>query len=88
MILAGGGQLLLTKIVEYTSATESSFIYFLKPVISSALAFLLLHETISRNRILGLIFSAAASLLAIIPALLSRRKTRPENEKPRGTASS
>ncbi len=88
VVLAGGGQLLLTRIVEYTSAAESSFIYFLKPVISSALAFLLLHESISRNRILGLVFSAAASLLAIIPALLSRRKAQPDKEKPHGTAPS
>ncbi len=76
VVLAGGGQLLNTVIVEYTSATESSFIYFLKPLISCVLAVLLLHETISRNRILGLIFSAAASLLAIVPALLAQRAAR------------
>ena len=35
-VVAGVGFLLMTKITEYTSATEASFIYLLKPVLATA----------------------------------------------------
>jgi len=76
IVVTGCGYLLMTKAVEYTSATEASFIYLFKPIIAAAFSALLLHETISVNRIVGIGFFTAASLVAILPVLLEMRRER------------
>lgn len=76
IIVTGCGYLLMTKAVEYTSATEASFIYLFKPIIAAAFSAVLLHETISANRMIGIGFFTAASLVAILPVFLEMRKER------------
>lgn len=77
IIVTGSGYLLMTKAVEYTSATEASFIYLFKPIIAAAFSAVLLHETISANRMVGIGFFTAASLAAILPVLLEMRREKP-----------
>ncbi len=68
-IVAGVGFLLMTKITEYTSAIEASFIYLLKPIFATVLAVAVFRESISTNRIVGIAFFIAASLCVSIPVL-------------------
>lgn len=76
IIVTGCGYLLMTKAVEYTSATEASFIYLFKPIIAASFSAVLLHEAISANRMVGIGFFTAASLTAILPVLLEMRRER------------
>lgn len=63
------GFLLTAKIVEYTSATEASFVYLIKPVLATLLAVAVYHEVISIHRVIGIGFFLAASLTVILPLL-------------------
>ena len=67
------GFLLTAKITEYTSATEASFIYLIKPVLATLLAVAVFHETISVNRMLGIACFLAASLCVSVPVLRELR---------------
>lgn len=73
-VVTGGGYLLLTKAVEYTSATEASFVYLFKPLVATAFSVCLLGETVPANQVAGLGFFTAASLTAIVPVLLEMRR--------------
>ena len=70
------GFLLTAKITEYTSATEASFIYLIKPVLATVLAVVVFHETISVNRMLGIVCFLAASLCVSVPVLRELRRER------------
>lgn len=67
--VVGYGAVMMLKIMQYTSATEASFIYLLKPVISTALGVAILQEHISISRIIGIGFFVLASLYVSIPVL-------------------
>ena len=70
------GFLLTAKITEYTSATEASFVYLVKPVLATALAVVVYHEHISVNRMVGIAFFVAASLCVSVPVLREMRRER------------
>ena len=70
------GFFLTAKIAEYTSATEASFIYLIKPVLATLLAVLVYHEVISVNRMIGIVFFLADSLCVIVPTLRELRQER------------
>ena len=70
------GFLLTAKITEYTSATEASFVYLVKPILATALAVVVYHEHISVNRMVGIAFFAAASLCVSVPVLREMRRER------------
>lgn len=63
------GFLLTAKIVEYTSATEASFVYLIKPVLATLLAVAVFGEVISIHRVVGIGFFLAASLAVLLPLL-------------------
>ena len=71
---AGLGFVLTAKITEYTSATEASFIYLIKPILATILAAAVYHEFISVNRIVGIGFFLAASLCVSVPVLREMRR--------------
>ena len=71
---AAFGFLLTAKITEYTSATEASFVYLIKPVLATLLAVVCFRETISVNRMIGLVFFLAASLCVSVPVLREMRR--------------
>lgn len=75
---AGIGLLLTTKITEYTSATEASFTFLVRPILATAVAAWVLNETISTNRMIGIAFFVASSACVIIPKLkdVSRERSR------------
>lgn len=73
---AGLGFVLTAKITEYTSATEASFIYLIKPILATILAAAVYHEFISVNRIVGIGFFLAASLCVSVPVLREMRRDR------------
>ena len=60
----------------YTSATEASFVYLIKPVLATLLAVVCFRETISVNRMIGIVFFLAASLCVIVPTLRELRQER------------
>ena len=70
------GFLLTAKITEYTSATEASFVYLVKPILATALAVVVYHEHISANRMVGIAFFVAASLCVSVPVLREMRRER------------
>ena len=71
------GFLLTAKITEYTSATEASFVYLVKPILATALAVVVYHEHISVNRMVGIAFFVAASLCVSVPVLREMRLEYP-----------
>ena len=73
---AGLGFVLTAKITEYTSATEASFIYLIKPILATILAAVVYQEFISVNRIVGIGFFLAASLCISVPVLREMRRER------------
>lgn len=70
------GFLLTAKITEYTSATEASFVYLIKPILATILAVAVYHEHISVNRMIGIAFFVAASLCVSVPVLRELRHER------------
>ena len=70
------GFLLTAKITEYTSATEASFVYLIKPVLATLLAVVCFHEAISVNRMIGLVFFLAASYPTLCAAAKRRLSPR------------
>ena len=73
---AGLGFVLTAKITEYTSATEASFIYLIKPILATILAAVVYQEFISVNRMVGIAFFVAASLCVSVPVLREMRRER------------
>lgn len=71
IVVVGIGYLLMLKIVEYTSAAESSFVFLCKPAIAALFARYFFHEHISANRVAGISFFVLASLCVTIPMLKS-----------------
>lgn len=74
IVVAGAGNLLMVQVARDTSATESSFFYLVKPILSAFIASALLHETISVHRMIGIAFFTAASLCVIVPLLCELRR--------------
>lgn len=74
MVCAGYGYVIIMKVIEYTSATESSFIYLIKPILSSIIAAFVLGEQISAGRRAGIVCSVLASLSIILPLLWKMRQ--------------
>ncbi len=74
VVVAGAGNLLMVQVARDTSATESSFFYLVKPILSAIIAAAVLHETISPHRILGIAFFTAASLCVVVPLLREVRR--------------
>ncbi len=72
---AGFGFLLTAKITEYTSATEASFVYLVKPILATLLAVAVYRETISVNRMVGIAFFTAASVCVFLPVMRELRRT-------------
>lgn len=62
--------------MEKTSAHTASLAFFFKPMLAPILAFIILHEIIPMNMIIGIIFILAGALASILPALLAQRKNR------------
>lgn len=75
-VVAGGGFFLTGQIAKDTSATEASFMYLLKPIFATLIAALTLHEAVSINRIIGIVFFTAASLCVFVPVLHELRRER------------
>lgn len=76
IVVAGGGFFLTGQIAKDTSATEASFMYLLKPIFATLIAALTLHEAVSINRIIGIVFFTAASLCVFVPVLHELRRER------------
>lgn len=76
IVVAGMGNLLMVQVARDTSATESSFFYLVKPILSAFIASVLLHETISTHRMLGIAFFTAASLCVVVPLLRELKRER------------
>ena len=67
LLRAAIGFLLTAKITEYTSATEASFVYLIKPVLATLLAVVCFHEAISVNRMIGLSSSSPPRCASACP---------------------
>lgn len=80
-VVAGLGNLFTIQAANDTSATEASFIYFFKPVFATVIAVVFLHEQISTNRAVGMVFFMLASACIIFPLLKELRAERAAEAK-------
>jgi drug/metabolite transporter (DMT)-like permease len=64
--------------MEKTSAQTTSLVFFFKPILAPILAFVLLHEIIPLNMLLGILFILLGSLSSIVPELLKPKNTKSE----------
>ncbi len=60
--------------MEYTNVHMTNLIFFFKPILAPLLAYFVLHEQITANITVGIVFFLTGSLLGIIPALLRHYK--------------
>lgn len=65
--------------MEKTSANTASLVFFFKPILAPVMALVILGESISINRMFGILFILAGSLTNIIPAII---KTDNGQEEP------
>ncbi len=70
--------------METTSANTASLAFFIKPVLASILAFLLLGEAIPSNMVVGIIIIVIGSAISFAPSLLARHAAA--LAKPKGQA--
>lgn len=73
IINTGVGFACYFKSMEETSAQTASLIFFFKPILAPVLALILLHEAISFNMLIGILFILLGSLSSILPGLLTKR---------------
>lgn len=62
--------------MEKTSAQKANLVFFLKPVLAPLLAFLILHETIQTNRILGIFLILCGSVVSVWSGKAMPKKTK------------
>lgn len=60
--------------MEKTSANTAALVFFFKPVLATVLAFLILHEEIPINMVIGIVLILCGSMTNILPGLLQQRK--------------
>lgn len=77
VVVVGIGFLLMLRIVECTSAAESSFVFLCKPPIAAVFAYLFLHEKISLHRMIGILFFLLASLCVTVCTLRETENAAP-----------
>lgn len=80
IINTGVGYACYFKSMEETSAQTTSLVFFFKPILAPILAFLLLHEAIPFNMLMGILFILFGSLSSILPGLLTQRNSKASAE--------
>ena len=68
VMITGVGYLFYFIGIKYSDATTGSMTFFIKPVIAPILAYLILHETILWNTVVGIFLLIAASTLTLVAA--------------------
>ncbi len=63
----GIGYLCYFTAMKHTSAITASMVYFIKPVLATALSWLILSESISTNTAIGIAVNIAASVMMLLP---------------------
>lgn len=56
-----------------TSAATASLVFFIKPVLAPLLALIILHDPITVNMVIGIVFILAGSLISFIPGFKPRK---------------
>jgi drug/metabolite transporter (DMT)-like permease len=59
--------------MEKTNAHMTNLIFFFKPILAPIIAFLALHEAITSNMVVGIVFFLLGSLSGILPTMLRSR---------------
>jgi drug/metabolite transporter (DMT)-like permease len=60
--------------LENTNAHMTNLVFFFKPILAPIIAFFVLHEAITSNMVVGIIFFLLGSLSGILPTMLRSRK--------------
>lgn len=60
--------------LENTNAHMTNLVFFFKPILAPIFAFFVLHEAITHNMVIGILFFLLGSLSGIIPTMLRSRK--------------
>ena len=75
VVVTTGGYVCHMMAMEKTSAQTASLIFFLKPILAPIFAFILLHEEIPLNMIIGIICFLIGSGIAVIPGIMEQKKS-------------
>lgn len=73
VFVTGIGYAFYFKAMEETSANTASLVFFFKPVLSPILAFLLIHEHIPFNMVIGIIFIILGSISSLFPSIFNNK---------------
>lgn len=79
VFVTGVGYAFYFKAMEETSANTASLVFFFKPVLSPIFAFLLIHEHIPFNMIIGIIFIIIGSMASVLPPILNSKHNDDDN---------
>ncbi|MEG2001221.1 MAG: DMT family transporter [Evtepia sp.] len=60
--------------METTNANTANLVFFFKPIIAPIIALIVLHEAITSNMVIGILFFLCGSLSGIIPTMLRTKK--------------
>jgi Permeases of the drug/metabolite transporter (DMT) superfamily len=66
IVVTGLGYLFYFYAMEETSATTSSIVFFIKPALAPILSLMILHESISNNTIVGILFILMGSYITFV----------------------
>jgi len=72
IINTGVGFACYFKSMEETSAKTTSLVFFFKPILAPIFAFIILHELIPLNMLIGILFILSGSLASILPGLFAQ----------------
>lgn len=76
LCVTGGGYASYFTAMELSSAQQASLTFFFKPALAPVLAFLILHEEIPFNMLVGILLILAGSLVSLLPGLRAQRKQK------------
>lgn len=76
VVVTTGGYVCHMLAMEKTSAQTASLIFFFKPILAPIFAFILLHEEIPFNMIIGIVCFLIGSGIAVIPGILEQKKNQ------------
>lgn len=76
LCVTGGGFASYFMAMERTSAQQTSLVFFFKPALAPILAFLILHEEIPFNMIIGIVLILCGSMVSLLPGLRALRKEK------------
>lgn len=59
--------------METTTAAEASLVFFIKPILAPIFAYVIMHEPITTNMVIGIVFMMVGSAISLVPKLRKQK---------------